>query len=74
MKIVLLALLAGPSSAFTVAPAHSVRPKTQLKESFGFDFAEDSYGNQPDPLAGEAAYKTWVNTVSDNPMLNRQVR
>eukprot|EP00587_Corethron_hystrix_P016758 CAMPEP_0113318862 /NCGR_PEP_ID=MMETSP0010_2-20120614/13273_1 /TAXON_ID=216773 ORGANISM="Corethron hystrix, Strain 308" /NCGR_SAMPLE_ID=MMETSP0010_2 /ASSEMBLY_ACC=CAM_ASM_000155 /LENGTH=206 /DNA_ID=CAMNT_0000176273 /DNA_START=45 /DNA_END=662 /DNA_ORIENTATION=+ /assembly_acc=CAM_ASM_000155 len=46
--------------------------KTLVMENFGLDFAEDSYGNTPDVILGEARYKTWVQTVNDNAFLTRQ--
>lgn len=64
----------GVASAFS-PPGVSVasRPSTRLSESFGFDFAEDSYANTPDVLTGEANYKQWVKRVDDNSFLNRKV-
>jgi DNA replication protein DnaC len=48
--IACLTLLVTTVSAFTV-PSSSVRlPTTQISESFGLDFAEDSYENTPDKL------------------------
>lgn len=73
MKFLVAALLAGAASAYVAPKAFTARPTTQLQESFGFDFAEDSYGNQPIELGGEESYKQWINGVSDNPFLNRQV-
>ena len=75
MKLLLLAVLSGAVSAYVTAPKTFVtsRPSTKLSESFGFDFAVDSYSSQDDRLAGEAAYKQWINKVSDDPFLNRQV-
>jgi hypothetical protein len=62
----------GASAAFS--PAHvASRPSTRLSESFGFDFAEDSYANTPDVLLGEANYKQWVKRVDENSFLNRKV-
>ena len=72
MKLVVLALLSSLASAYVVAPK-TARPSTQLHESFGFGFAEDSYENQPDELRGETAYKEFVNKFSDNAFVNRQV-
>lgn len=66
-----LAVAAGSASAF-VAPSTFARPATTLSESFGFDFAEDSYKNTPDQLLGEANYKQWVNKIDANSFLNRQ--
>lgn len=71
VQLLLLTSLAG-ASAFT-APAPFTRTSTSLAESFGLDFAEDSYENTPDQLLGEANYKQWVNSVNDNAFLNRQV-
>lgn len=62
----------GVTAAFS--PAHvASRPSTRLSESFGFDFAEDSYANTPDVLLGEANYKQWVKRVDENSFLNRKV-
>lgn len=72
MKVILYALLASVASAF--APPSSVRPSTQLRESFGFDFAEDSYANQVAELGGEQEYKQFVNRLKEDNMLNRKVR
>jgi pyrroloquinoline quinone (PQQ) biosynthesis protein C len=74
MKVLFYALLAGIASAYVVIPKTSVRRTTQLHESFGFDFAENSYENQIEQLKGEANYKQWVNRISDDNMLNRKVR
>lgn len=71
MKVIVLALLVGFASAF--APQSAVRQSTQLRESFGFSFAEDSYANTDDFLKGEQEYKQFVNRISDNNMLNRKV-
>jgi|EP00544_Gedaniella_sp_CCMP2646_P014087 hypothetical protein len=61
----------GVTAAFS--PAHvASRPSTRLSESFGFDFAEDSYANTPDVLLGEANYKQWVKRVDENSFLNRK--
>jgi hypothetical protein len=59
------------TSAF-VAPSAG-RSQTQLQESFGFDFAEDTYSNQPDFLKGEGEYKTWIGKTKENSFVNRQV-
>jgi hypothetical protein len=70
----LLAVLATVGVACAFSPAGvSSRPSTRLSESFGFDFAEDSYANTPDILTGEANYKQWVKRVDDNSFLNRKV-
>jgi len=67
------------SSVTAFAPQSSIvsgrRTNTvsPLQESFGFDFAEDSYGNTPAPILGEARYKQWVGEITDNSFLNRQV-
>jgi hypothetical protein len=71
MKFLILALLGSLVSSFS--PASVTRTSTKLHESFGFDFAEDSYKNQPIELGGEANYKQWINKIQDNPFLNRQV-
>lgn len=71
-NFLVLAVAAGSASAF-VAPSTFARPATTLSESFGFDFAEDSYKNTPDQLLGEANYKQWVNKIDANSFLNRQV-
>jgi hypothetical protein len=74
MKLLLLALLSSTASAW-VAPQSAIRQRsTQLWESFGFEYAEDTYGNQPDLLRGEAEYKQWMNKIDNNNMLNRKVR
>jgi hypothetical protein len=71
--IACLTLLATTASAFTV-PSSSVRlATTQISESFGLDFAEDSYENTPEVILGEANYKQWINKVDKNAFLNRQV-
>lgn len=73
LKFLLVAVAAGASSAF--APARFAgRQAVQLHESFGLDFAEDTYKNQPDLLKGEAEYKQYVNKISEDNMLNRKVR
>ena len=59
------------ASAFTV-PVATI-PATKLSESFGFDFAEDTYANQPDFLKGEGEYKTWIGQTKENSFVNRQV-
>lgn len=48
------------------------RPTVALKESFGFDFAEDQVENTPAVILGEANYKQWVGEEIDNSFLNRQ--
>jgi hypothetical protein len=68
--LVLVASLA-VTSAF-VAPSAG-RSQTQLREGFGFDFAEDTYSNQPDFLKGEGEYKTWIGKTKENSFVNRQV-
>ena len=59
------------ASAFVTPGAN--RPATKLSESFGFDFAEDTYENQPDFLKGEGEYKTWIGQTKENAFVNRQV-
>eukprot|EP00568_Trieres_chinensis_P006758 CAMPEP_0183296022 /NCGR_PEP_ID=MMETSP0160_2-20130417/3751_1 /TAXON_ID=2839 ORGANISM="Odontella Sinensis, Strain Grunow 1884" /NCGR_SAMPLE_ID=MMETSP0160_2 /ASSEMBLY_ACC=CAM_ASM_000250 /LENGTH=234 /DNA_ID=CAMNT_0025457589 /DNA_START=41 /DNA_END=745 /DNA_ORIENTATION=- len=59
------------------APVNPLRTSVadvSVKESFGFDFAEDQAENTPDVILGEARYKQWVGTVVDpeNSFLNRQ--
>jgi hypothetical protein len=71
-NFLVLAVGVTAASAF-VTPATVARPATTLSESFGFDFAEDSYENTPEQLLGEANYKQWVGKVSKNSFLNRQV-
>jgi hypothetical protein len=66
-------VLATVGAAAAFAPAQVARPKSSLSESFGFDFAEDSYANTPDVLTGEANYKQWVKRVDENSFLNRKV-
>uniref|UniRef100_A0A7S2IHH6 Uncharacterized protein n=1 Tax=Helicotheca tamesis TaxID=374047 RepID=A0A7S2IHH6_9STRA len=55
-----------PSKSFVAQRTAQMDP---LKESFGFDFAEDSNGNQVPQLRGEAAYKEFVG---DGAFLNEQ--
>jgi len=70
--IACLTLFATTAYAFTL-PSSSVRlPTTQISESFGLDFAEDSYENTPEVILGEANYKQWINKVDKNAFLNRQ--
>ena len=69
--LIVLAATTAATSAF-VAPS-ATRPQTKLSESFGFDFAEDTYANQPDFLKGEGEYKTFVGKTQENSFLNRQV-
>eukprot|EP00542_Grammatophora_oceanica_P009889 CAMPEP_0194043030 /NCGR_PEP_ID=MMETSP0009_2-20130614/14731_1 /TAXON_ID=210454 /ORGANISM="Grammatophora oceanica, Strain CCMP 410" /LENGTH=221 /DNA_ID=CAMNT_0038687105 /DNA_START=84 /DNA_END=749 /DNA_ORIENTATION=- len=69
--VVVIASSAGVAAAFRPASTF-VRPSTQVKESFGFDFAEDSYENTPEVILGEANYKQWVNKIEDNSFLNRK--
>jgi hypothetical protein len=71
-NFLVLAAGATAASAF-VTPATFVRPASTLSESFGFDFAEDSYENTPEQLLGEANYKQWVGKIDKNSFLNRQV-
>jgi hypothetical protein len=73
MKLLLLAFFSGAVSAW-VAPKSATRQPTKLQESFGIEFAEDTYDNQPNFLKGEAEYKQWVNKIDSNNMLNRKVR
>jgi hypothetical protein len=74
MKLAVFCLLAGAAVSFSsVSQTAPTRRSTQLRESFGLDFAEDTYKNQPDMLKGEAEYKQFVNKYSENNMLNRKV-
>jgi hypothetical protein len=72
LKFMLVAVTAGVASAFSPS-TFGVRKDTQLHESFGFGFAEDTYENQPDLLKGEAEYKQYMNRVKGDNMLNRKV-
>jgi len=73
-RITSLLLLTTLTSTAAFAPSSSIASsKTALKESFGFDFAEDSAENVPVSLLGEANYKQWVGENIDNSFLNRQV-
>ena len=59
--LALLSIFVASASAFTVVQSSIARPSTTaLSESFGFDFAEDSYENTPEVILGEANYKQWV--------------
>jgi hypothetical protein len=54
MKFLVAVLIFGVANGL-VAPrpaASSIRRSTQLAESFGFEYAEDTYENQPDFLKG----------------------
>jgi len=73
MKLTCLALLCSAAFSFQ-SIASPTRRATQLRESFGFDFAEDTYDNQPNLLKGEQEYKQFVNKYAENNMLNRKVR
>jgi len=66
----ILAATTAATSAF-VAPA-ATQSQTKLFEGFGFDFAENTYENQPDFLKGEGEYKTFVGKTQENSFLNRQ--
>lgn len=69
----LLLLSISASWAFTPSSTvPSVQKNTALKESFGFDFAEDQAENTPAVILGEANYKQWVGENIDNSFLNRQ--
>jgi len=74
MKLLCALFVCSVANAFT-AVSHKAqnRPHTRLRESFGFDFAEDTYKNQPDVLGGEQTYKQWVNKIEENSLLNRKV-
>jgi len=69
-----LLLVSALTSSAAFAPQSSVASsKTALKESFGFDFAEDSYENTPAEMLGEANLKQWIGTKVDRAFVNRQV-
>jgi len=73
LSSLLTVALASSAAAFSPAPMSSaVRPSTKLYENFGFDFAEDQVENTPQSILGEANYKTFVNSVDPDNMLNRQ--
>jgi hypothetical protein len=74
MKLLLVTVLCAAASAWVAPQSATRRPATQLRESFGIEYAEDTYSNQPDLLRGEAEYKQWVNKIDSNNMLNRKVR
>lgn len=72
LKSLLLVSALTATAAF--APQSSVASsKTALKESFGFDFAEDSYENTPAVILGEANLKQYIGEKVDNAFVNRQV-
>jgi len=73
MKNILIVLIASLAVATAFVAPSAARPMTKLSESFGFDFAEDTYSNQPEFLKGEGEYKTFVGKTQDNSFLNRQV-
>lgn len=69
------------AAAFSPAGTISQRPatagvpsSTAVFENFGLDFAEDQTENSDPRLLGEARYKQWISTTTDNSFLNRQVR
>jgi hypothetical protein len=62
-----------PISTTTSSTVRQTTTTTSLNENFGFSFAEDQAENTPLSILGEANYKTWVNSVDPNNMLNRQV-
>ena len=68
-----LLLACALSSAAAFAPQSKVSSSSALRESFGFDFAEDQAENTPAVILGEANYKQWVGEKVDNSFLNRQV-
>jgi hypothetical protein len=68
-----LLLACALSTAAAFAPQSSVSSSSALRESFGFDFAEDQAENTPSVILGEANYKQWVGEKVDNSFLNRQV-
>ena len=76
LKLVFLAITASVAVAFTPSTSRvqKVTSSTQLYEDFGFDFAEQTYENQPDLLKGEQEYKQYMNIVKEDNMLNKKVR
>jgi hypothetical protein len=72
MRLAFVFLLAAAAHGFVVSRP-TTRTPTPLGESFGFDFAEDSYENTPAIIRGEANYKQWVNRIDSDSFLNRQV-
>lgn len=71
--LIILAAVGSFVSSYAPSTSFVTRRSVKLHESFGFDFAEDTYKNQPDVLGGEANYKQWVNKIDENSMLNRKV-
>lgn len=73
-NILLLASTTAVASAYVIPPSQSVvsRSSTQLSESFGFKFAEDTYENQPDFLKGEQEYKNYVDVIQEDNFVNRR--
>lgn len=59
------------TSSFTVQSRQSTAD-VSVKESFGFDFAEDQQENTNPAIFGEERYKQYVGTITDNSFLNRQ--
>jgi hypothetical protein len=74
LKLLVVAVAASVASGFSPSSTFGVRQSTQLQESFGFGFAEDTYENQPDLLKGEGEYKQYANRIKSDNMLNRKVR
>lgn len=74
--IAVVSCIASTASAFTpTSHTSSVRQSAadvSVKESFGFDFAEDQAENTPIAILGEERYKQYITNISDNSFLNRQ--
>eukprot|EP00543_Licmophora_paradoxa_P011221 CAMPEP_0202457858 /NCGR_PEP_ID=MMETSP1360-20130828/15797_1 /ASSEMBLY_ACC=CAM_ASM_000848 /TAXON_ID=515479 /ORGANISM="Licmophora paradoxa, Strain CCMP2313" /LENGTH=218 /DNA_ID=CAMNT_0049078037 /DNA_START=6 /DNA_END=662 /DNA_ORIENTATION=+ len=70
-NLVVVAVLS-VASGFVAPGQVAIKSTTSLSESFGFDFAEDSYENTPGIIRGEQNYKQWVNSIDDNSFLNRK--
>mmetsp|Transcript_8405 Transcript_8405/g.15865 ORF Transcript_8405/g.15865 Transcript_8405/m.15865 type:complete len:217 (-) Transcript_8405:327-977(-) len=68
----ILSTLLSSSLAFAPTSKISTPKSSALKESFGFDFAEDQAENTPAVILGEANYKQWVGEKVENSFLNRQ--
>lgn len=72
-SFLVLSTLLASSLAFAPTSKISTSKSSALKESFGFDFAEDQAKNTPSVILGEANYKQWVGEKVENSFLNRQV-
>ena len=78
VRLTSILLITSATSVLGFSPKSTIntvsQKNTALKESFGFDFAEDQAENTPSVILGEANYKQWVGENIDNSFLNRQVR